>query len=312
MTLYIIGNGFDLAHQLPTRYEDFHQYLIDIYENIDENLMYVPSIVIGHHGEELQDESAVVSLLCYLINNTEGTNWFDLENALGKLDLLSCFDDLPELYDKDGDRDLWHESYNNEDRAAELLLAIPKISTLFTEWITSLPKPKIKSTEFLNMINTSEDLFLTFNYTETLEAVYDCYNVVHIHGKIGEKLLFGHSDDYDYSDDNPLVPLGASYKLVEIYNSLRKDVSKNILENLAFFRKLKNIDRIVSFGFSFSNIDLPYIEKICSSIDTNEISWLLNDHDPAQALEQEMKIKNCGFKGKFKRYSINSNQYESL
>ena len=27
--LYIIGNGFDLAHDMKTSYEDFHQWLLD-------------------------------------------------------------------------------------------------------------------------------------------------------------------------------------------------------------------------------------------------------------------------------------------
>lgn len=28
-TLYIIGNGFDLMHQMKSSYKDFHQWLID-------------------------------------------------------------------------------------------------------------------------------------------------------------------------------------------------------------------------------------------------------------------------------------------
>lgn len=28
-TLYIIGNGFDLMHQMKSSYNDFHQWLID-------------------------------------------------------------------------------------------------------------------------------------------------------------------------------------------------------------------------------------------------------------------------------------------
>lgn len=303
MTLYIIGNGFDLAHELPTRYEDFHQYLLRNYENIDESLLYVPCSITGPHGEEWQDESAVVSLLCYLINNTYDSNWSDLEKAIGEIDLISCFDDLPELLDEDGDRDFWHESYNNEDRATELQLAIPKISTFFAEWISSLPKVTTGLTEFSNMINPDNDLFLTFNYTETLETIYGCKNVVHIHGKIGEDLLFGHAGEYDYSVDNPHVPLGAAYKLAEIYDSLRKKVSDNIEKHHTFFDKLDNVNKIVSYGFSFSDIDLPYIEKICSTINTEKIVWYLNDFNH-EANEHKLKIIESGFKGQFHKYSI--------
>ncbi|MBZ5482420.1 hypothetical protein JGU65_24860 [Bacillus sp. T_4] len=31
--LFIIGNGFDLAHRLPTSYKDFYKYLIKTYPN---------------------------------------------------------------------------------------------------------------------------------------------------------------------------------------------------------------------------------------------------------------------------------------
>ena len=36
--LFIIGNGFDLAHGMKTRYSDFRDYLIDEYD-VDENLI---------------------------------------------------------------------------------------------------------------------------------------------------------------------------------------------------------------------------------------------------------------------------------
>ena len=28
MRLWVLGNGFDLAHEMPTSYWDYHQYLI--------------------------------------------------------------------------------------------------------------------------------------------------------------------------------------------------------------------------------------------------------------------------------------------
>jgi hypothetical protein len=35
--LFIIGNGFDIAHGLPTKYKHFRQFLVDVYD-ADENI----------------------------------------------------------------------------------------------------------------------------------------------------------------------------------------------------------------------------------------------------------------------------------
>ena len=80
-------------------------------------------------------------------------------------------------------------------------------------------------------------------------------------------------------------------------------MSDNIEKHHTFFDKLDNINKIVSYGFSFSDIDLPYIEKICSTINTEKIVWYLNDFNH-EANEHKLKIIESGFKGQFHKYSI--------
>ena len=77
MNAFIIGNGFDLAHDLPTSYSDFHSYIFERFPNLNTHYMYVPTTVIGHHGETVVSEEDTASLLCYLLNDVCGDDWKD-------------------------------------------------------------------------------------------------------------------------------------------------------------------------------------------------------------------------------------------
>ena len=36
-TLFIIGNGFDIAHGIPTKYSDFREFILGMYPNAEKN-----------------------------------------------------------------------------------------------------------------------------------------------------------------------------------------------------------------------------------------------------------------------------------
>lgn len=137
-------------------------------------------------------------MLIHLISEAEpnGDRWSDLERTLGILDYNPYFDEWG-LYD-DNEKP-YHEVYRNEDKASNLAGAILKITKYFSEWISTIDIGGATPKEpFKNLIDTKNNLFLTFNYTETLETLYHTSNICHIHGKIGEELLFGHCNDTDY------------------------------------------------------------------------------------------------------------------
>lgn len=305
MKVFIIGNGFDRAHNMPTSYECFHKYLDDTYPGIADSYLYVPTSTIAPDGADVIDETATVSLLCYLIKEVSGENWSDLEKTLGDLDLIACFDDLSEVYDRDGDRNLWHEAYNNEDRAADLYLAIPKIKDLFSDWIETIKLPDFKLKAFEEIIDPEKDLFLTFNYTYTLEEIYGCKNVVHLHGKLGEEIIFGHNGNQDYSEENPQVPIGCFGTLEDIYEELRKNVDENIVRHFIHLKRVEDCTEIYSFGFSYSMVDLPYIKTICQLLNDRDVLWLNNSFDGESKIkEYESLINESGFKGHFGVYNI--------
>ena len=45
-SLFILGNGFDLAHGMPTRYSDFRKYLVSSYPDIAEYKNYCTDMFI--------------------------------------------------------------------------------------------------------------------------------------------------------------------------------------------------------------------------------------------------------------------------
>lgn len=309
--LFIIGNGFDSAHKLHTSYEDFHQYLKATYPGANEEDELLPGVSPDPDGGVSCNDIEAVGFIMRLITQAEPNSekWSALEESLGKLDFSEVFDWLPEQTDSEGDVDMWATSYQNEDVASNLSVVIEKLSDYFTDWINTLNLSKVQQIAAFGDLIESEDVFLNFNYTETLEVVYQvkAEKVCHIHGKRGEKLILGHGADEgeDVYNRNMQIYTGAENTLSEIHYMLKKDTDKAILQHKDFFDSLDpEIERIYSHGFSFGKVDLPYIEKICECLPTENITWYLNDYDIDKHESYQQILKDAGFEGRFSTFSI--------
>lgn len=304
--LFIIGNGFDMAHGIPTKYSDFRDYLHKTYPNASEEDAFVPECTIGHHGEAVFDDDQVVGYLLMLLSRNIEKDWKDFEASLGRLDFDDDYDMLPEVFDRDGDRNLWHEAYNNEDLTSQLVECVPMILDLFSEWVATIDiSHKCPKKQFSNLIDTSEDLFLTFNYTPTLEYLYGVQNVCHIHGIAGGKVVVGHGEGPRYTEDHMSPYIGSEDGIESIQDALRKDTDRAIEENWAFFQGLSSgLSAIYSFGFSFSKVDRPYLQEICRIVDTSSVTWFFNDYNSADERKSfQDTLRACGFKGTFAVFS---------
>lgn len=76
--------------------------------------------------------------------------------------------------------------------------------------------------------------------------------------------------------------------------------------NRDFFNSIsKSVDKIYSFGFSFSKVDEIYITEICGKLPTRNVTWYLNEFDDlAKRRGYQKTIKSCGFIGVFDTYPI--------
>ncbi|WP_319404168.1 bacteriophage abortive infection AbiH family protein [uncultured Anaeromusa sp.] len=306
--LFIIGNGFDIAHGLKTKYSCFQKYLRKNYQKASSEELVIPSGKLLPKGGNYYKEEEVVNFFMYIISQAEvnGEEWNDLEDSLGRLDFSECFEEWFPVLDREGDYDDWGNMHNRQAIAEDIIEPILKISDYFIEWVSTINERKAQPKEsFKRLIDIKNDFFLTFNYTKTLELIYGVMNICHIHGEIEEELYFGHGQEYDEKvyEENLAKRPGTEYSLLKIHNALRKNTKEALENNLDFFENMTDsIKEIYSYGFSFSEVDLIYIQEICSRIDTERATWYLNEYEkinfPAAFSQYVASIKRCGFKGK--------------
>lgn len=306
--LFIIGNGFDLAHSIPTKYDDFHEFLKENYNDDDDFDFTIPSSQVSADGEEVFDLDDVAKFLRTAISQTEGDNWNDLEHTLGVMDYDHFLDDYS-MYDDD-DENPFHEVYRNEDKSSDFSGAMKLINTFFEEWIDTIDVTRASAkSSFEELIEIDRDLFFTFNYTRTLQELYNAEIVCHIHGNQGGKICFGHGNDKNYYEDYESSHIGSESNLSELDRTLRKDTKKALYDKKIFFDKLNDITHIYSYGFSYSDVDLIYIKSIIERIDSQNTIWNLHQKDSgvntiSKLKEMEIILIRNGFKGEIKRFEV--------
>lgn len=330
--LFIVGNGFDLAHGFKTRYTDFRDWLklsiLNIRENYDFNLIpKLPDLIENRDGDYFADTDENKRFFYWLFENVKNCNnyenndylWQDFESNLSELDLESVMF-IEDVFTSDNKIE---DNERSNDIANQLRIAIEGIPCIFNEWVKNIEldyDSKIKTID--NLLN-GDNLFLTFNYTETLENIYDLPmdKICHIHGARFDN----YNNTYSYEENESLLIIGHNNKLennsskntdddnLEIediicksINFLYKNTDNQIKKNMDFFYKLKNSDitEIYDYGFSFSSIDIPYIQYIFKCLDTSKINWFLNDFSKDHLNCRRTIIELAGFKGKFNTYSI--------
>lgn len=299
--LFIIGNGFDCyAHGLPTMYSDFREFLISKYPGADEYDEIIPEAQIGNHGEEIYQMTEVAGYISRIIDDCGKADWKDLETYLGEAIFNIFLDDL-EAVDMDAPEiETMRAIHYNESLSYNIEAVFSKIKLLFCDWVNSclgLLDYDDKRKDNIAEVISDGDAFLSFNYTMTLEKVYGIRDVCHIHGKIGDSeddIFFGHGDDDEYPES--IASFGADVSLNTLKRKLRKDTQSALARHGRFFDSLGNVTAIHSFGFSFSRVDMVYIEKI-ARIAPGAV-WYLNKFD---ATENENRaeiirtLNNLGF-----------------
>ncbi|PTU87345.1 hypothetical protein BUZ62_04635 [Staphylococcus pasteuri] len=311
--LFIIGNGFDISHQLPTTYADFRDFLISEYDlttfNFEEITGISPEPIELPDGGIDYDEKDIVKFLICLIDKTDYStenNWSKLEEDLAYLDFEELFPDREDHLDKDGDINYWHVANINEDTSANLIKPTIHIKKLFADWVQSIEVSDAKSKQdFKELINKSS-LFLSFNYTETLEKVYQIKNedICYIHGNQYEEIQFGHGDKIGRYDEHSQRNIGTENNLSTIDKLLLKDTEDILQNHIDFFNSLNNIEEVYSYGFSYGDVDDIYIETIIKNLNTEKVTWYFNDYDKENHKFYKDKIISFDFKGDFDIFHI--------
>ncbi len=283
--LVILGNGFDIAHDLHTNYSDFMKYLLaneTPSQSISENEY---SLFTNRSIDDLERKALYEDLSKYI---PEQDLWSSFEQALGALDDEYLRDDNSCYLLSYGDEN-WRDSAHHDYQymISEALAFADDIPNQFRKWISTIdthvtPKAPLD-------IISNDCLFLNFNYTDTLETSYDISeeHILYIHGKAlrGDELILGHHEE-DLIQDKP-EPQFASEEEYALYleyydedvriteaneiikgyfRKTYKDTSAIIQKNQAFFAALKDIGEIYILGHSLSLIDFEYFSEIKQNV----------------------------------------------
>lgn len=277
--LFIIGNGYDLAHGMKTSYENFHEWL-------SEN-----------------GESIAVRRLEFLYPNIKNQigRWCDLESALGSISLRKAIDydkNYQDCSDEVNGENSSHDAYCCGENLKSVVDILP---SLLSDWIASISTKDV--TQQFKIDDNAK--FLSFNYTRTLEDVYHIKkdNVLHIHETVinNRPLVVGYVDalfekeEFVPNDDTIDVTL---VKNILSHNRKPVDVILQEPKPKEWFKSLNQVESVVVYGHSCSKVDKPYFQKVAESIKGNAL-WHFYVHD---------KSKNKSIE-KFAQSILTNNQY---
>lgn len=254
-----------------------------------------------HHGEEVWNQDDVIGYLMSLLMRSTKEDWSDFEDALGDLDFSYDLFDPSEYTDREGDPDYYHTACNNEDVAIQLAGCVPQILDLFSEWIETIDISGIRPMAgFQRLIDPAQDLFLNFNYTRTLEEVYEIPDVCHIHGVLGEELMVGHGAGVRFDENHWSPHIGSEDGIEFIQDVLRKDTTGALKRHKVFFRRLSSgLSAVYSYGFSYGEVDEVYIQEICHTVPTDCVTWYLHSYASNNHKRFQDILRRCGFRGTF-------------
>lgn len=280
--LIILGNGFDLDHELKTEYDDFRKYLLSIGKLKVNDDIYdapIPDSMIDNYGNNIFPNK--LELCRYIVSQIDKTSiddeWGNFEELLGYI-----FDDnhLKTFSDFDFENgDGFDDMRNNEDIASNSFEAMKEITPLFQDWINDEYNYQSKDIKIKNNVANllrKCNYILNFNYTPTVENIYGNENVFHIHGDLNNGIILGHKnmDYYDVYDSYP----GADNGVNQLRDYFLKNTNYIIDENSNFFDGLSKVKEIYFYGFSFSKVDQPYISKLIKSVHSNS-KWFLHESE---------------------------------
>lgn len=282
-TLYLIGNGFDLWHGIPSSLAQFRQYVEatdhDVYREIEE---YLPT----------------------------KEDWSDLELALANMDVNALIDNLGHFMDSYGAED-WSDA-GHHDFQYEVQNVVERLSyglrQRFAEWIRRLPIPTMATAGKRLAMLDKEALFFSLNYTSTLSTLYGIRpeQILFIHGcadVADDELVLGHAwhpQSRKSLNDRPDIEeidtrLMEANDIIDGYFSATfKRSIELIVQHREFFDALTEIEQVIVLGHSLSAVDAAYFTALIEQRGVAEAWWQIACRSPEEWPEKQVLLASLG------------------
>ena len=282
-TLYVIGNGFDLWHGIPSSLAQFKQYVQatdrDVYREIEE---YLPTQQV----------------------------WSNLELALADMDVDTLIDNLGYFMGSYGTED-WSDS-GHHDFQYEVQNVVDRLSNglrqRFAEWVRKLPIPSpVTASKRLAALDT-DALFFSFNYTATLGTLYGVRSeqILFIHGCVDladDELVLGHAwhpQSRRSLNDRPDIEeidtrLMEANDIIDGYFSATfKRSIELIAQHRGFFDALTEIEQAIVLGHSLSAVDAAYFMALIEQPSVAEAQWQVACRSLEEWPEKQVLLARLG------------------
>lgn len=250
-TLIIIGNGFDLAHDIKSSYWDFREWL---YKNGNTKLVNMMDVFFSNERDV----------------------WSGIEQAFGEYDEEAILDYCRPDEEFDIEHSLSSSARVEDSPMAFFQPVLEEFKDAFEEWVDNIDINGIKNVYHLDPLCR----YLTFNYTDTLETRYGIpiNQIAHIHGsrQNNEEYVVGHNNPRNLSDawdeDGLIFEQQAHENIISWMNGFVKDYESNITNHKEFFNGLFGVKQIITYGHSMARVDWPYFAEIIKIVGVN-VPW---------------------------------------
>lgn len=299
--LYVLGNGFDLMHRVPSSYYNFRDSL-------------------GKNNNLRRTLENYITVEDFWADLEYGLAHIDV-SAMGNMSVIDTFLEMNDAYEEDSGAAEYYMSV--EEAAMPMQIIATELPRRFRMWVDTL-KVGTCDRPLKGMFRKGK--VLCFNYTEFVESIYRIpkQNVCYIHGcrvketgKPREPLILGHrlgasdsSFEFEEKDTKDLSHYRRAYAemartqvidSISYYDEgLTKDTAKIINNHEKFFSELKNTETVIVVGHSYSETDFNYFAKIKASTLRN-VKWYfgcygLRDLGNLNKLLQRLQMQESEYK----------------
>lgn len=287
--LFIIGNGFDKSHSLPTGYGDFRDYLM-----------------ASGKGRGFIDCLNHIGL-------SERKLWSDFEKELGKMTSTTVADEAVEMrYNRQKEID-YEETYWDwiaDHVIDQRLKGLEDLEFYVQDWINGVDVESVSKDYRFHEIFFGENhhhkdssVFINFNYTQTLQRIYNISDtkIMHIHGDISDPVL-GHgklkkdkilvgSNDNRIDEFISLI----EKRLEAFFDFTSKNTEQYSREMVGYLRKHEPIKEVHVIGHALGKVDHIYFNKIKKLYP--DVKWFITYiRDKPKVEEQVQKLDLNNYK----------------
>jgi len=271
--LYIIGNGLDIAHHMKTSYQDFFSYYL-IQPTFDENILAMKKDIDSHRYE----------------------TWADLEMGMGvfssqcanKNMFLKCLNDIKSTL----------KIYLQKESEKIKLYKLNSYSDFLNIGAFLEPEPRSRYNFYRNSVASGTLInIVTFNYTSTLEWLFDFKNSIkilsdtakletieHVHGILDNMMVMGVNDSSQISNSGLSDDIDIVEEFIKPeYNDACMNNKNTICESL-----INRADVIVLYGTSLGQSDVKWWKLIGQRMSQDNyplLVYLPYDENKDQAAE---------------------------